>query len=52
MLVAEIAEELRTSKMSIYRLINQGELEAIRVGRSFRVKRTVFQAFMDRNGTQ
>jgi len=52
MLVAEVAEKLRTSKMSIYRLINSDKLEAIRVGRSYRVKREVFQAFLDGNGAR
>jgi excisionase family DNA binding protein len=28
---------MRLSKMSVYRLVHSGELEAVRVGRSFRV---------------
>ncbi len=35
--VAEVASIMRVSKMTVYRLIHSGELEAIRVGRSFRV---------------
>jgi excisionase family DNA binding protein len=35
--VAEVARITRVSKMTVYRLIHSGELEAIRVGRSFRV---------------
>ena len=35
--VAEVAIILRVSKMTVYRLVHTGELEAIRVGRSFRV---------------
>lgn len=35
--VAEVAAEMRVSKMTVYRLVHSGELEAIRVGRSFRV---------------
>jgi excisionase family DNA binding protein len=35
--VAEVATILRVSKMSVYRLIHSGELESIRVGRTFRV---------------
>jgi excisionase family DNA binding protein len=35
--VAEVATIMRVSKPTIYRLIHSGELEAIRVGRSFRV---------------
>ena len=35
--VAEVAALMRVSKMTVYRLVHSGELEAIRVGRSFRV---------------
>lgn len=35
--VAEVAAIMRVSKMSVYRLIHSGELEAVRFGRSFRV---------------
>jgi len=35
--VAEVATIMRVSKMTVYRLVLSGELEAIRVGRSFRV---------------
>jgi excisionase family DNA binding protein len=35
--VAEVAATLRVSKMSVYRLIHSGSLEAVRFGRSFRV---------------
>ena len=35
--VAEVASIMCVSKMTVYRLVHSGELEAIRVGRSFRV---------------
>jgi excisionase family DNA binding protein len=35
--VAEVASLMRVSKMTVYRLIHNGELPAVRVGRSFRV---------------
>jgi excisionase family DNA binding protein len=35
--VAEVAAIMRVSKMTVYRLVHSGELEAVRVGRSFRV---------------
>lgn len=35
--VAEVAELMRVSKMTVYRLVHSGELVAVRVGRSFRV---------------
>ncbi|MGH8981468.1 MAG: helix-turn-helix domain-containing protein [Acidimicrobiales bacterium] len=37
MTVGEVASELRVSSMTVYRLINAGELPAVRIGRSFRV---------------
>lgn len=35
--VAEVAAQMRVSKMTVYRLIHNGELSALRVGRSLRV---------------
>lgn len=35
--VAEVAAIMRVSKMTVYRLVNSGELNAVRVGRSYRV---------------
>jgi len=36
--VAEVAAMMRVSKMTVYRLVHGGDLAAVRVGRSFRVK--------------
>lgn len=35
--VAEVATIMRVSKMTVYRLVHHGELESIRVGRSYRI---------------
>jgi excisionase family DNA binding protein len=35
--IHEVAVIVRLSKMSVYRLVHSGELEAVRVGRSFRI---------------
>ena len=35
--VAEVADMMRVSRMTVYRLVHSGELPAVRVGRSFRV---------------
>ena len=35
--VAEVAAMMRVCKMTVYRLVHNGELPAVRVGRSFRV---------------
>lgn len=37
MTVAEVASVMRVSKMTVYRLVHNGDLPAVRVGRSFRV---------------
>ena len=36
--VAEVAETLRVSNMTVYRLIKSGELTAIRVGKNYRIR--------------
>lgn len=36
--VAEVAAMMRVSKMTVYRLVHDGRLPAVRVGRSFRVQ--------------
>ncbi len=35
--VSEVALIVRVSKMTVYRLVHCGDLEAVRVGRSFRI---------------
>jgi excisionase family DNA binding protein len=44
--VAEVATIMRVSKMTVYRLVHSGELEAIRVGRSFRVPEQAVNAYL------
>ena len=44
--VAEVASLMRVSKMSVYRLIHNGELEAVRFGRSFRVPERAVHAYL------
>ncbi|NNC80223.1 MAG: helix-turn-helix domain-containing protein [Acidimicrobiales bacterium] len=38
MTVAEVAQLMRVSTMTVYRLIKAGELPAVRVGRSYRLR--------------
>lgn len=45
--VTEVAEVMRVSKMTVYRLIHAGELPAIRVGRSFRVPTAAVKQLLD-----
>lgn len=35
--IAEVAELMRVSRMTVYRLVHSGELPAIRFGRSYRI---------------
>ena len=36
--VAEVARALRVSNMTVYRLISSGQLPAVRVGKSYRLR--------------
>ncbi len=45
--VAEVAELMRVSKMTVYRLVHSGELPAVRVGRSFRVHEKAVNEYLD-----
>ena len=36
--VAEVAQLMRVSTMTVYRLIKAGDLGAVRVGRSYRIR--------------
>lgn len=46
--VAEVAELMRVSKMTVYRLVHAGELPAIRFGRSYRVPESAVAAALQR----
>lgn len=47
MTVAEVAKVMRVSKMTVYRLVHSGELPAVRVGRSFRVRQSAVHDYLD-----
>jgi excisionase family DNA binding protein len=42
--VAEVADMMRVSTMTVYRLVHSGDLPAIRFGRSFRIPETAVEA--------
>jgi len=44
--VAEVAEIMRVSRMTVYRLVHSGEMPAVRVGRSFRVPQDAVDAYL------
>lgn len=45
---SEVAERLRVSTMTVYRLIRSGELPAVRVGRNYRVRSDDLLSYLDR----
>ena len=45
--VAEVAEMMRVSTMTVYRLVHSGELPAVRFGRSFRIPESAVLAVVD-----
>lgn len=50
--VAEVAEMMRVSKMTVYRLVHSGDLPAVRVGRSFRVHEKAVQDYLQASSYQ
>ena len=45
--VAEVAQDMRVSTMTVYRLIKSGELAAVRVGKSYRIRADDLDTFLD-----
>lgn len=50
--VTEVADLLRVSSMTIYRLIKEGELAAVRVGKSYRLREDDVDAFLAKQYTE
>ncbi|MEV7814291.1 helix-turn-helix domain-containing protein [Streptomyces flaveolus] len=48
--VAEVAAWLRVSHDSVYRLIKAGHLDAIRVGRDYRITESSAKGFVKQGG--
>lgn len=44
--IEEIAAQLRVSKMTVYRLVETGEIDHIRVGRVYRVPEESLRAYL------
>jgi len=47
--VSEVAELMRVSTMTVYRLIKAGDLRAARVGRSYRLRVVEVDAYLARS---
>jgi excisionase family DNA binding protein len=50
--VQEVADLMRVSTMTVYRIIKSGELPAVRVGRSFRVRDVDVDTYLGKRYTQ
>jgi excisionase family DNA binding protein len=50
--VAEVAEALRVSNMTVYRLIRAGDLPALRVGKNYRIREGDLTAFLAAGSVQ
>lgn len=44
--VAEVADALRVSSMTVYRLVKTGELPALRVGKNIRIRTADLDAYL------
>lgn len=50
--VMEVANLMRVSKMTVYRLLHSGELPGLRVGRSFRVPADALEVYLRSAATE
>lgn len=50
--VAEVADHMRVSNMTVYRLIKAGTLPAIRVGKNYRIRSRDLVAYLDASVAQ
>ncbi len=44
--VGEVAQTMRVSNMTVYRLIKSGQLAAIRVGKNYRIRRRDVERYL------
>ena len=52
MTVNEVADLLRVSRMTVYRLIKTGELPALRVGKSYRLREQDIHSYLNGRFTE
>lgn len=50
--VSEVASQLRVSSMTVYRLVQSGQLPAVRVGRSYRIRADDVDRYLGERFTQ
>lgn len=46
-LVDELADKLRVNRMTIYRYIKAGKLEAHKIGKEYRIAKRIFNNFLE-----
>ena len=49
--VAEVADHMRVSNMTVYRLIKAGDLPAIRVGKNYRIRGADLAQYLQASST-
>ena len=49
--VAEVADHMRVSNMTVYRLIKAGDLPALRVGKNYRIRTNDLSSYLDASVT-
>ncbi len=49
--VAEVAQQMRVSNMTVYRLIKSGALPALRVGKNYRIRGKDLAAYLNTSTT-
>ena len=47
MTVAEVAALMRVSRMTVYRMVHEGQIASVKVGRSFRVPETAVNSYLE-----
>ena len=50
--VNEVADLLRVSRMTVYRLIRQGDIAALRVGRNYRLREEDVHSYLNERYTE
>jgi excisionase family DNA binding protein len=50
--VLEVAMLMRVSKMTVYRLIQQGDLPAVRIGRGYRIREENVHRYLESRYTE
>ena len=50
--VAEVADLMRVSNMTVYRMVESGKLPAVRFGRSYRIPESALAAAIELPGSQ